>query len=83
MFTQNPVITFHYDFAYSLHLVIPYQKKIIIKNKQIVKKEKNTILNLKENSFNEKPDSVTNLFYSKSIIVLLSIKNNSYRFEKK
>ena len=27
MFTQNPVITFHYDFAYSLRLVIPYQKK--------------------------------------------------------
>ena len=51
MFTQNPVITFHYDFAYSLRLVIPYQKK--------------TTLNLKENSFNEKPNSVTNLFYSK------------------
>ena len=27
MFTQNPVITFHYDFAYSLRLVIPHQKK--------------------------------------------------------
>ena len=27
MFTQNPVITFHYDLAYSLRLVIPYQKE--------------------------------------------------------
>lgn len=27
MFKQNPVITFHNDFAYSARLVIPYQKK--------------------------------------------------------
>ena len=39
MFTQNPVITFHNDFAYSLRLVIPYQKKKKEKkHKQIVKK---------------------------------------------
>ena len=27
MFKQNPVITFHNDFAYSARLEIPYQKK--------------------------------------------------------
>ena len=68
MFTQNPVITFHNDFACSLRLVIPYPKKRKEKKpKQIVKKKK-TILNLKENSFNEKPDSVINLFFSCFII---------------
>ena len=41
MFTQNPVITFHYDFAHSLRLVIPYKKKQKTKNKpkQIAKKK--------------------------------------------
>ena len=39
MFTQNPVITFHYDFAHSLRLVIPYKKKKTKnKPKQIAKK---------------------------------------------
>lgn len=66
MFKQNPVITFHNDFAYSARLEIPYQKKKEKKPKQIVKRK--TILNLKENSFNEQPDSVTNLFFSCFII---------------
>ena len=64
MFTQNPVITFHYDFAHSLRLVIPYKKKNKKKKnkpKQIAKKK----LKLKENSFNEKFEYVTNIFYSK------------------